>query len=184
MTVNSSHNGPVTRKIFPFYDVIMNKLFWVIITSWQGDSLYITSQLSGIHLLQWYPPQEYNSPRFCQCDEWCAFGVAILLYIDKGVPVAHRPTKRSPSIHFLSGLVRNEGWKNKSKLWLSAGWLLTWVVGIRREQASQTLVFSFCSQPEVYAAFPLRYSFNTNKVAFCELQSHLVRKRVIRGQEI
>ena len=31
--------------------------------------------------------QEQNSPRFLQCDEGCAFGIAILLYIDKGVPV-------------------------------------------------------------------------------------------------
>ena len=31
--------------------------------------------------------QEYNSPRFRRCDECCAFGIAILLYIDKGVPV-------------------------------------------------------------------------------------------------
>ena len=37
--------------------------------------------------------QEYNSPRFRGCDE-CASGIAILLNIDKGVPVAHRPTKK------------------------------------------------------------------------------------------
>ena len=36
--------------------------------------------------------QEYNSPRFRGCDE-CASGIAILLNIDKRVPVAHRPTK-------------------------------------------------------------------------------------------
>ena len=27
--------------------------------------------------------QEYNSLRFRRGDEWCAFGIAILLYIDK-----------------------------------------------------------------------------------------------------
>ena len=87
----------------------------------------------------------------------------ILLYIGKGVPVAHRPTKRSPSRHFRCGLVRNECRKKSNKcpnlfakpepkirfahemLWLGAGRLLTWVVGIRPEQASQTLVFSFCA---------------------------------------
>ena len=58
-------------------------------------------------------PQEYNSPRFRRCDECCAFGIATLLYIDKGVPVAHRPTKRSPGRHFRCGLVRNECGKSR-----------------------------------------------------------------------
>ena len=60
--------------------------------------------------------QEYNSPRFRLCDEWCAFGIAILLYIyiDKGVQVAHRPTKRSPSRHLRCGLVRKECWKKSN----------------------------------------------------------------------
>ena len=67
---------------------------------------------------------------------------------------------------------------------LSAGRLLTWVVGIRSEQASQIFGVQFrCSQPEVYAVCPLKYSLNTNKVAICERQSHFVRKRVIRRQE-
>ena len=43
-----------------------------------------------------FAPQEYNIARFRWCDEWCAFGIVILLYVDKGVPVAHRLTKRSP----------------------------------------------------------------------------------------
>ena len=58
--------------------------------------------------------QEYNSPRFRRCDEWCAFGIAILLYTTKGVPVAHRPTKRSPSRHFRCGLVRKKCWKKSN----------------------------------------------------------------------
>ena len=60
--------------------------------------------------------QEYNSPRFRLCDEWRAFGIAILLYmyIDKGVQVAHRPTKRSPSRHLRCGLVRKEFWKKSN----------------------------------------------------------------------
>ena len=63
----------------------------------------------------WYlRPQEYNGPPFRRCDEWCAFGIAILLYIDKGVPVAHRPIKRSPSRHFRRGLIRNECWKTSN----------------------------------------------------------------------
>ena len=33
---------------------------------------------------------------------------------------------------------------DRGMLWLSAG-RATWVVGIRPEQASQTLVFSFCA---------------------------------------
>ena len=151
-------------------------------------------------------PQEYNSPRFCRCDEWCAFGIAILLYIDKGVPVAHKPTKRSTSRQYFNrsptsmtsflfcfktylnkyAIYKHDKYlvcqskhyrlkkkeenynfsgfafmyinvpiclRNLSKkirfpcemLWLSAGRLLTWVVGIRPEQASQTLVFSFCA---------------------------------------
>ena len=36
---------------------------------------------------RWYLAQEYNSLRFRRCDERCAFGIPILLYIDKGVPV-------------------------------------------------------------------------------------------------
>ena len=38
-------------------------------------------------------------------------GIVILLFIDKGVTVAHRPTKLSPSRHFRCGLVINECWK-------------------------------------------------------------------------
>ena len=32
-------------------------------------------------------PQEYNNPRSHRCDEVWLFGIAILLYSDKGVPV-------------------------------------------------------------------------------------------------
>ena len=39
------------------------------------------------------------------------FSIAILLCIDKGVPVAHRPTKLGPSRHFRCELARNECWK-------------------------------------------------------------------------
>ena len=42
------------------------------------------------------------------------FGITILLYRDKGVPVAQRPTKRSPSRHFRCGLVRYECWKKSN----------------------------------------------------------------------
>ena len=59
-------------------------------------------------------PQEYDSPRFLRYDECCAFGIAVLLYIDKGVPVAHRTTKQSPGRHFRYGLVRNECWKKSN----------------------------------------------------------------------
>ena len=51
-----------------------------------------------------YRPQEYNRPRFRERDEECVPGIAILLYTDKGVPVAQRPTKLSPSRYFRCGL--------------------------------------------------------------------------------
>ena len=66
---------------------VMTKL-----ASWQPPMPPVMTKLAS-----WQPPmppvmtklasQEYNSPRFCRCDEWCALGIAILLYIDKGVPV-------------------------------------------------------------------------------------------------
>ena len=34
--VNSPHKGPVTRKMFPFDDVIMKKKFFYVMTSWWG----------------------------------------------------------------------------------------------------------------------------------------------------
>ena len=44
----------------------------------------------------------------------CVLDIAILLCIDKRVPVAHRLAKLGPSRHFLYGLVRNECWKKSN----------------------------------------------------------------------
>ena len=78
-------------------------------------------------------PQEYNSPRFRRCDEECAPGIVILLNIDKGVPVTHRPTKLSPF-----------GWAlvdcHRALIIQPLAW--SGLGQSSSEQASQTLVFS------------------------------------------
>ena len=58
------------------------------------------------------------------------------------------------------------------------------MVGSRPEQASQTVVFSFGAH-NWKCALPVRLekSLNTNKFAICEVQSHFVRKRVMRRQD-
>ena len=45
-----------------------------------------TSVRSGLMHLRLHA-QEYNNPRFRRCGEGWLFGITILLYIDKGVPV-------------------------------------------------------------------------------------------------
>ena len=68
-------------------------LFCIQHKSWSTVDVYLKPFYYWLSTCLVSLPQEYNRPRFRQCDECCAFGIAILLYIDKGVPVAHRPTQ-------------------------------------------------------------------------------------------
>ena len=65
---------------------------------------------------------------------------------------------------------------------LSFNHIATWVDKTRAGFSDFGVQF-LCSQPEVYAACPLRKRLNNNKVCICDVQSHCTRKRVMWGQK-
>ena len=52
--VNSPHKGPVTRKVFPFHDVVMDILRHWKVASWQADAFRITVPLCGEFTGHWW----------------------------------------------------------------------------------------------------------------------------------
>ena len=78
--VNSPHKGPVTRKMFPFDDVIMPRL-----KGGHVDEFFITGCAGGCHhdnfRCQWrknttWRPFCFSKRALCECDSWRACTVS------------------------------------------------------------------------------------------------------------
>ena len=67
--VNSPHKGPVSRKIFPFDDVIMIYRWWILVTNLAADMLYLCVWVHGII---WFIPDEIYSTVAFNCQA-CSF---------------------------------------------------------------------------------------------------------------
>ena len=65
--VNSPHKGPVTRKIFPFDDVIMYLLAALVMMSWHGNVFHITD-LWEVNLPLDSP---FTKGQWCGCVLFC-----------------------------------------------------------------------------------------------------------------
>ena len=91
-TVNSPHKGPVTRKLFPFDDVIMKKE-WVEF-DWQLDQTlkYMTE------VINWCPAMV----------DWFAFMVAFIVFTYSHPSIQRLATRRGSSISIIKGITFGE----------------------------------------------------------------------------